>query len=348
MNARGTAPAGQSRARGSTRDEAPEPGIRRRRRGRGFIYRDDCTGGTPTDRARRRIRKLAIPPAWEDVWISRAPGAPLQATGRDSRGRKQYIYHADFRAARAEEKYARMLDFGRALRRMRARVAADLRRHGLPQRRILAAVVGLLDETALRVGNDAYARENGTAGLTTLHQSDIEIGRSRVTLDFVGKGGKRQTVSLSDPRIARVLAQCSDLPGDGVFSWTNGEPEAHRVTSAQVNDYIREISGCECTAKDFRTWHGSVAAAAALAEVPEPVSERQASRAIAAAMKVVAGRLGNTPAVCRDSYVHPAVLDAFRSGLLQHGWKVHRARWKRLRGDPAERLLLWLLAGLQD
>ncbi len=321
------------------------PGFRRVRRGRGFAYVDEITGESASSRARERIRDLAIPPAWVDVWISKDARGDLQVTGRDARGRKQYLYHPAYRTARSEEKYTRMLEFGRALRRTRNRVAADLRRHGLPRRRILAAVVGLLDETAVRVGNETYARENGTAGLTTLRQSDVEIGSSRVVLDFVGKGGKRHTIALSDPRIARVLAQCSDLPGDGVFSWTNGDSIPHRVTSDQVNDYIRQISGTECTAKDFRTWHGSVTAARALAEEPEPASERAAARAVNAALKLVAEKLGNTPSVCRESYVHPYVFEAFRSGVLQRGWAMHRARWRRQPGDPAERLLLWLLGG---
>lgn len=323
----------------------PAPGLRRLRKGRGFSYIDEATGEPASPRARERIRGLAIPPAWVDVWICRDAKGDLQATGRDSRGRKQYLYHSAFRAARADEKYARMLEFGHALQRIRTGVSRDLRRRGLPRERILAAVVGLLDETAVRVGNDEYARQNGTAGLTTLRQSDVEIGSSKVVLDFVGKGGKRHTIALNDPRIARVLAQSSDLAGDGVFTWTNGDSVPHRVTSGQVNEYIREISGSECTAKDFRTWHGSVTAAEALADEPVPASEREAARAVNAALKVVAGKLGNTPAVCRESYFHPYVLEAFRSGLLQRGWTIHRARWRRQAGQPAERLLLWLLGG---
>lgn len=342
-------PADSGSAAGPLRAPADScPGIRRIRKGRGFAYKDEATGEPPPERVRQRIRQLAIPPAWADVWIARSPAAALQATGRDSRGRKQYIYHPQFRASRSEQKYARMLEFGRALRRVRATVAKDLRRRGLVQRRILAAVVRLLDETAIRVGNDEYAKQNGTAGLTTLRQDHLEVGSSRVALDFVGKGGKRHTVALSDPRIARVLSQCSDLPGDGVFRWVDGDSGTHRVTSAQVNDYIREVSACDCTAKDFRTWRGSVIAARELSELPVPASDREAARAINTALKVVAGRLGNTPAVCRESYVHPYVFDAFRSGLLRQTWKIHGARWKRQPGDPGERLLLRLLASDQQ
>lgn len=323
----------------------PSPGIRRVRKGRGFAYTDEVTGEPASAGARDRIRKLAIPPAWVDVWINRNARGDLQATGRDARGRKQYLYHPAFRAARSEEKYARLLEFGRALPRARKAVAADLRRHGLPQRRILAAVVSLLDETAARVGNDEYARQNGTAGLTTLRQSDIEIGGSRVVLDFVGKGGKRHVIGLSDPRIARVLAQCADLPGEGVFSWTNGDSVPHRVTSDQVNNYIREVTRSGCTAKDFRTWRGSVLAAQSLAEEEAPASQRASARVVNAALEVVAKTLGNTPAVCRESYVHPYVLEAYESGLLQRGWAIHRTRWRRQAGDPSERLLIWLLGG---
>jgi DNA topoisomerase-1 len=319
------------------------PGIERIRRGRGFTYRDERTGEPPPEATLERIRSLAIPPAWRDVWISSAERAPLQALGRDARGRQQYLYHPRFRDRRSEEKYARMLSFGRSLRRLRPTVAADLRRHDLGQRRVLAAVVQLLDATAARVGNESYARENGTMGLTTLERDNVEASASTVVLDFVGKGGKHHTISLRDPRVARVLERCAELPGDAAFPFVDEDNGCHRVTSSQVNAYIREAAGGDFTAKDFRTWHGSVCAVRELATQPVPESDRQAKRAIAGAMRGVAEQLGNTPAVCRASYVHPGILEAFSSGLLQEGWRANGSRWQRLPGDPSERHLLWLL-----
>lgn len=320
------------------------PGIRRLRSGRGFTYVNDSA----TDRLvpvteRERIRALAIPPAWQDVWINPSARARIQATGRDAKGRKQYIYQAAFRAARSDEKYSRLAGFGRALPKLRTTVAADLRRHGLPQQRVLAALVVLLDQTAIRVGNDEYARQNGTAGLTTLERANVEVSTSRITFDFVGKGGKRHTISLRDPRVARVLNRCGELPGDSAFGCVDAFGVPRRVTSEQVNEYIRKVTGEKFTAKDFRTWHGSVTAAKLLANEPQPVSERAAARTINVAMRGVAELLGNTPSVCRESYVHPAVLDAYRSGRLQETWRVHAARWRRLSGDPSERLFLSIL-----
>ncbi len=320
-----------------------EPGIRRLRRGKGFSYVHSGTNEPVNPRTVARIKALAIPPAWRDVWIARTAHGHIQATGRDARGRKQYIYHPDWRAARDGEKYARLAAFGKALRRIRNGVDTDLRRHGLVRRRVLAAVVALLDQTAIRIGNDQYARENGSAGLTTLQRANAQLSQSVVSLDFTAKGGKRQTISAREPRVARVLLHCSDVAGDWLFCYEDEGGAPHRITSADVNEYIRELSGADFSAKDFRTWHGTVAAARFLAEQPVPSTARELSRTLNAGYRAAAERLGNTPAVCRESYVHPQVPEAFESGRLQQGWSANRSRWARQQGDPAERLLLWLL-----
>jgi DNA topoisomerase-1 len=236
------------------------PGIRRRRAGRGFTYAG-TDGRRLTDRrVLARIRALAIPPAWTDVWICPIARGHLQATGRDARGRKQYRYHARWREVRDEAKYGRMVAFGQALPRIRRRVEADLALPGLPRERVLAAVVRLLEKTAVRVGNEEYARENRSFGLTTLRNRHAEVGTSRIRFRFRGKGGKETEVELNDRRLARIVARCQELPGQALFTYLDEDGEPRTVDSADVNEYLREISGEEFTAKDFRTWAGTVLA----------------------------------------------------------------------------------------
>lgn len=301
------------------------PGIRRRRRGAGFEYL--APDGTPVRDAETliRIRGLAIPPAYRDVWICPDPEGHLQATGRDARGRKQYRYHPQWRVLRDAHKFERMLEFGRALPRIRRAVARDLKRHGMPRERVLATLVRLLDTTLIRVGNEEYARENGSYGLTTMRNRHVQVSADAVRFEFRGKGGITHRVEVTDPRVARVVRRCRDLPGQELFQYLDDQGELRAVGSGDVNDYLREIAGGELTAKDFRTWHATIAALELLAAnrfASATEAKRQANEAIAA----IARRLGNTPAVCRKSYVHPAVVDAFLAGELGAGEPLSGAK----------------------
>jgi DNA topoisomerase I len=322
------------------------PGIRRRRAGRGFRYIGP-NGKRLTDKEQVAwIRSLAIPPAWTDVWICTSRRGHLQATGRDARGRKQYRYHPDWRAARDEAKYDRMIAFGRALPAIRDRVDADLRRQGLPRERVLAAVVRLLEKTRMRVGNEEYVRDNRSYGLTTLRDRHAEVGSTRIRFRFRSKGGKASDVELSDARLARIVARCQDLPGQELFAYLDDEGEVRPVDSADVNDYLREITGQDFTAKDFRTWSGTVLAAWALKEFEAVDSEAQAKRNVLRAVEEVAEWLGNTPAVSRRSYVHPAVIDAYLDGDVVRA--ARRTADQKLRDDlarlqPQEAAVLALL-----
>jgi DNA topoisomerase-1 len=290
------------------------PGIRRRRAGRGFTYLAPDGGRLADAEQLAWIRSLAIPPAWTDVWICTSRRGHLQATGRDARGRKQYRYHPKWRAVRDEAKYGRMIAFGEALPAIRRRVDADLRRSGLPRERVLAAVVRLLEKTRLRVGNPEYARDNQSYGLTTLRDHHAEVGSTRIRFHFRSKGGKVSDVELSDARLARIVGRCQDLPGQELFAYLDEEGEVRLIGSSDVNDYLREISGQDFTAKDFRTWSGTVLAAWALHELEAVDTEAQAKRNVVRAVEEVAEWLGNTPAVSRASYVHPAVIDAYLDG----------------------------------
>jgi DNA topoisomerase-1 len=291
-----------------------EPGIRRRRAGRGFTYIGPDEARM-TDRARLAwIRSLAIPPAWTDVWICTSRRGHLQATGRDARRRKQYRYHPDWRATRDGAKFERMIAFGQALPRIRRRVEKDLRRRGLSRERVLAAVVLLLEKTLARVGNEEYAQQNRSFGLTTLLDRHATVGSTRLRFRFKGKGGKVHDVELSDERLARIVSKCQDLPGQELFAYLDDRGEVRSVGSTDVNDYLGEISGQDFTAKDFRTWAGTVLAAWALREFEQVDSQAQAKRNVVRAVERVAEWLGNTPAVSRRSYVHPGVIDAYLDG----------------------------------
>jgi DNA topoisomerase I len=293
-----------------------EPGIERRRAGRGFTYIGP-NGDRLTDRSMLAwIRSLAVPPAWTNVWICSSRRGHLQATGRDARGRKQYRYHPEWSKTRDDAKYGRMLAFGQALPRIRRRVDKDLRRRGLPRERVLAAVVLLLEKTRVRIGNEEYAQENRSFGLTTLRDRHAQVGTSRIRFRFKGKGGKASDVELSDERLARVVSRCQDLPGQELFAYVDSDGEVRSVGSSDVNEYLGEISGQAFTAKDFRTWAGTVLAAWALREFEQVDSQAQAKRNVVRAVERVAEWLGNTPAVSRRSYVHPAVIDAYLDGEI--------------------------------
>jgi DNA topoisomerase I len=292
------------------------PGITRKRRGTRFTYADP-DGRTLKDPATlARIRSLAVPPAWTSVWIAPHERAHVQATGRDANGRKQYRYHPRWRAVRDETKYGRMIAFGEALPVIRQRTDRDLARPGLPREKVLAAVVQLLEKTLIRIGNDEYARANSSFGLTTMRDRHADVNGSSVRFEFVGKGGKSHAVDLQDKRLAKVVKRCRDLPGYELFQYLDEDGARQRISSNDVNDYLREISGFDFTAKDFRTWAGTVLAARALQEFESFDSDAQAKRNVVQAIESVAARLGNTKTVCRKCYVHPAVLDAYLDGTL--------------------------------
>ena len=292
------------------------PGISRIGRQNRFRYVGP-DGRTIGDRAElQRIRALAIPPAWKDVWICPNPLGHLQATGRDARGRKQYRYHPRWREVRDEVKYGRLIKFAQALPQIRARTDADLQRSGLPCEKVLAAVVQLLEKTLIRVGNEEYARQNRSFGLTTMRDEHAKVKGSKLRFEFKGKSGRQHSVELNDRRLARLVKQCQDIPGQELFQYIDADGQRHAIESADVNDYLREISGGDFTAKDFRTWNGTVLAVRYLKICESPTSATVGKRLVSSAIKNVAQELGNTPAVCRKAYVHPVVLNAYLEGSL--------------------------------
>jgi DNA topoisomerase-1 len=267
------------------------------------------------DETVERIRKLAIPPAWTDVWICPAPNGHLQATGRDTRGRKQYRYHSRFRSRREVAKYERLIAFAKALPAIRKQVDADLARHALSREKVLAAVVRLLEMTLIRVGNDEYARLNSSFGLTTMRNRHATVSGRSIRFRFRGKSGQHHEVSLRDRRLAAVVRRCRDLPGQELFEYVDEDGEIADIRSEDVNDYLRNIAP-GITAKDFRTWAGTVLAYRALRSLDAPSTEAEGRRNVLSAIRETAGRLGNTPAVCRQAYVHPIVVEAYLDGRL--------------------------------
>src|SRR5437763_186057 len=310
-----TDPVESAKAAGLTYVIEGRPGLRRRHVGRGFVY-VDAEGRRVRDRATlARIRALAIPPAWRDVWICASPHGHIQAVGRDARARKQYRYHARWREMRDDTKYERMLAFARTLPRIRARVRADVARSGLPRAKVLATVVRLLETTLIRVGNEEYARANNSFGLTTLRGRHVDGDGPEVRFEFRGKGGKSHAVGVRDPRVARIVRRLHELPGQELFQYVDADGARRTLDSADVNAYLREIGADDFTAKDFRTWAGTVLAALALAEVRRFRTVREARRNVGRAIERVAARLGNTPAICRKGYVHPGIVDAYLDGV---------------------------------
>jgi DNA topoisomerase-1 len=288
-----------------------EPGITRVRSGRGFTYRAADGSLIPRGAQRDRIAALAIPPAWTDVWISPHRNGHLQATGRDARGRKQYRYHPQWRRQRDDHKYGRLADFGSALRKIRARSRRDLALPGLPREKVLAGVILLLDTSLMRVGNAEYARLNKSFGATTIRNRHADVTGASITFTFRGKSGTRHEVEVDDRRLARLVRRCQQLPGQELFAYLDADGTPRDVGSGDVNEYLREISGGDFSAKDFRTWGGTVLAAQALCQVGRPTSESDARSRVAEAVRTVAAELRNTPAVCRSSYVHPLVVEAY-------------------------------------
>ncbi|CCF83351.1 DNA topoisomerase IB [Nitrolancea hollandica] len=295
------------------------PGIRRERTGETFRYIGPDDKPVTDAAALRRIAALAVPPAWTDVWICASPRGHIQATGRDAKGRKVYRYHERWREVRSATKYHRMVAFGEALPLIRQRVDQDLARRGLPREKILATVVRLLETTHIRVGNEEYVRENGSFGLTTLRHQHIDISGSTLRFQFRGKSGKHHVVDVQNPRLARIVRRCQEIPGHELFQYLEGK-EHHTIESDDVNNYLRTISGQDFTAKDFRTWAGTILAARELAEMEIPESDTHGKKNVAHAVKSVASQLGNTPTVCRTSYIHPAIIDAYLGGSLRRIW----------------------------
>ena len=308
-------------------------GIQRIRRGSGFRYVGPDRRVVRDKATLARIKALAIPPAWRDVWIARDPNGHLQATGRDARGRKQYRYHAKWREIRHETKYERLVPFARALPRLRERVQRDLSSTALSKHKVIAALVQLLERTWIRVGNSEYARANGSFGLTTLRDRHARVRGKEICFMFVGKSGIKQSVTLEDSVLARVVKKCQDLPGQELFQYVDDHGHRRPITSADVNAYIRSAVGDVFTAKDFRTWAGTVLALQALKGEKRQESARHQKSVIVRAITAVAGSLGNTPAVCRSSYIHPAILEAYADGSLP---RRMRTRGVRVRGLTAE------------
>jgi DNA topoisomerase I len=293
-------------------------GLSRERDGDGDGFRYLKPNGEPvTDEATLdRVRRLAIPPAWSDVWICTKANGHLQATGRDARGRKQYKYHPQFREVRESNKYEHMLEFARALPSIRERISEHMALRGLPREKVLATVVHLLESTLIRVGNDDYARENKSYGLTTLRNPHVSVEGSQLRFRFKGKSGKSWQLQLKDRRVARIVKACQELPGQKLFEYLGEDGEGREVTSADVNAYLREITGRDITAKDFRTWAGTVMAALALREFEAFDSQASAKKNLRAAIEAVASRLGNTATICRKCYIHPEILSAYTEGAL--------------------------------
>ena len=301
-----------------------DPGIERKKWGRGFTYIDASGSHVQDEATRERIDGLVIPPGWTDVWICADELGHIQATGRDAEGRKQYIYHPDWDGIRNKAKFNRIVAFGDALSGIRERCESDLRKHGLPYEKVLAAVIFLLDRTLIRIGNKTYASKNGSFGLTTLRDRHVDFSGTRCTFEFKGKRGKKHCIELDDRRLARIVRRCRDVPGYDLFQYYDADENRDRIESADVNRYLKDVTGLDFSAKDFRTWGASVQAAIALYEMEEPGSESEHDKQIVAMVKTVAERLGNTPAVCRDYYIHPEIIDShsedkfrdlFRAGL---------------------------------
>jgi DNA topoisomerase I len=292
------------------------PAIRRRRAGKGFVYLDAHGRRVAEPRILARIRSIVVPPAWTEVWICPKADGHIQATGRDGKGRKQYRYHSDYREAREEAKFEHMLRFAEALPAIRSAVAGHMGLRGLPREKVLATVVRLLEITLIRIGNDEYARANHSYGLTTLRNEHIAVNGSEVRFQFTGKSGKQWSLAMRDRRVARIIRACQELPGQELLQYFDADRTLRAVDSGDVNDYLRSIAGYDVTAKDFRTWAGTVLMARFLREAGAAATVKETKRTLREAVGRVAAALGNTPAVCRKSYIHPAVIGHYHDGTL--------------------------------
>jgi DNA topoisomerase-1 len=309
-------PMASARAAGLRYVTDTQPGWRRRRSGKGWTYLDTAGKVIHDTEQRLRINALAIPPAWTDVWICPRANGHLQATGRDARGRKQYRYHPDWRQVRDETKFEKMIAFAETLPALRARIEEDLKRRGMPREKVLAAVVKLLETTLIRVGNDEYAKQNESYGLTTLHTDHVEVSGSTIRFEFRGKSGVPHQVGVRDRRLARIIERCQDLPGEELFTYLDENGESRNVDSGEVNDYLREVTGHDFTAKDFRTWGGTVLAFFALSRIGPADTATERKKNVVEAVKQVAQSLRNRPATCRKFYIHPAILETYEDQTL--------------------------------
>jgi DNA topoisomerase I len=326
-------------------------GITRKPRKNGFAYYDADGKMVRSAAEVKRIRSLVIPPAWQDVWICSHPNGHLQATGLDVKGRKQYKYHPDWRAIRDEAKYEKVMSFARVLPKIRARVADDLKLPGLCREKVLATVVRFLELSLIRIGNDEYARENGSFGLTTMRNRHVEVEGATVTFEFRGKSGKKHRISVSDRRLANIVRKCQELPGQRLFEYTESDGTVAEVCSEDVNEYLYAISGEHFTAKDFRTWAGTVLAAIALAQMEQVDSKAAAKKNVLTAIEAVARMLGNTVAICRKCYIHPVVITRYMDGQLAQNLRIKAdseisAHLHELK--PEEAAVLGLLRGELD
>jgi DNA topoisomerase-1 len=292
-------------------------GIRRRRAGHGFVYLDAHDHAIRDEATLQRIRSLVIPPAWTSVWISPTADSHIQAVGRDARGRKQYRYHPAYRQMRDLVKFDRMRAFGKALPRIRRIVGRDLARRGMPKRKVLAAVVKLLDTTYIRIGNEEYAEENGSFGLTTLRNQHVQVLGDVLKFRFRGKSGQHHEITVEDHRLARIIRRCRDIPGSALFEYLDEDGQPQSVESGEVNEYIREMSGGDFTAKDFRTWGGTCLAASFLLEKCACGADQETKAVLVDVIKDVASKLGNKPATCKKYYIHPAIMDCYSAGTLR-------------------------------
>ena len=334
-----------ARAAGLRYTSDATPGIQRVKQGGSFRYVGPDGKAVRDAESLRRIRGLVIPPAWTSVWISPDPRGHLQATGRDARGRKQYRYHPRWREVRDDTKYHRMIAFAQALATIRRRTCADLGRPGLTREKVLAAVVQLLEKTLIRVGNDEYAKQNQSFGLTTMRDGHVDVSGGRLRFEFRGKSGVEHDIDLTDRRLARIVKACRDIPGYDLFQYYDENGERQSIGSADVNAYLQEITGADFTSKDFRTWAGTVLAAQLLKDFEQFESEAQAKRNIVQAVETVAKRLGNTKAVCRKCYIHPAVFDAYLDGSMIKtvAQRARRAAQKTEELSPGEAAVLGVL-----
>src|SRR5437667_8685688 len=324
-----------------------QPGSSRQRNGEEFEYLDQKGKPIRDEQRLLRIKRLAIPPAWSDVWICPSPNGHIQATGRDARRRKQYRYHERWREIRDENKYDRLVNFGKALPKIRRRLKKDLALSSLPREKVLATIMQLLERSLIRVGNEEYARENKSFGLTTMQDRHVDVKGSKLRFRFRGKSGRQHEVDVTDRRIARIISNLQDLPGQSLFQYLDDEGHVRDITSQDVNEYLREITGKDFTAKDFRTWAGTVLAAVALGKLGASKTKKLAKANIKHAIGAVAEVLGNTPAVCRQCYIHPAVLEAYLNENSVNGFKPKSQEFERRGIDlaSAQAALLRFLQG---
>ncbi len=297
-------------------NEAATKGISRQASGKNFKYLDPDGRAMRDKKTLKRIKELVVPPAWKDVWISPSPNTHLQATGIDEKGRKQYLYHPKWIAFQQENKFSRMSDFGKTLPKIRNKIREDMYQPSLSRERVLATVVWLLEHTFIRIGNPEYARENDSFGLTTLRERHVEVSGEEIKFEFVGKSGVRHSLNVQHPRVAKTIKRCLELPGYEIFRYLDDDGEKKTIDSEDVNNYLKEVTGEDITAKDYRTWGGTLLSAVYLKDLGPFKDEKQSEKNIAEAIKKVSKDLGNKPSTCRNYYVHPAVLETYRRGIL--------------------------------